>query len=117
MVKVHIKGYEEWAKSEEEWKNNVVDNTLTLVAQTAIRTQRDAKLITPVDTGKLRGSLEADINRNDTSISTEIGTDVEYADVVEFGAINQRAQPYLIPSFDRNVRKLESSINNILKGG
>lgn len=116
MIKTKWIGHEEWERAEEEWKNDVVDNVLSEVAKTAIKIERDAKLTVPVDTGNLRGSLETDIDRDNTSIETETGTDVEYAPIVEFGAINQRAQPYLIPSFDRNVKILENSIDSILRG-
>lgn len=116
MAKVFVKGFEEWSRSEDTWKNDVVEKILSTVEITAFRIERDAKLITPVDTGVLRKSLETDVKKTNTSITTETGTDVKYADVVEFGAVNQRAQPYLIPSFDRNVQRLNDSINDILRG-
>lgn len=114
--KVQIIGYEDWSKSEQDWAEQVTEMTINEIEMTALRIERDAKKIVPVDTGELRGSISTKINKSNESISTDTGTDVEYAEVVEFGGINQRSQPYLIPSFDKNTDDLIKTITNILKG-
>lgn len=110
------KGHKEWEKSETVWQKKVLEMTLAEVERTALRIERDAKLLVPVDTGELRRSLETGINKSTYSINAEIGTDVEYSEAVEFGTYKQRAQPYLIPSFDRNTKTLENTLSNILRG-
>lgn len=109
-------GYKEWVNSETKWQIKVLEMTLAEVERTALRIERDSKLLVPVDTGKLRASLETSINKSSSSINAEIGTDVEYSEAVEFGTYKQKAQPYLIPSFDRNAKMLESTLSNILRG-
>lgn len=109
-------GYNDWIKSEKEWQEKVLEMTFAEVERMALRIERDAKLLVPVDTGVLRHSIGTEINNNPFSISTEVGTDIEYSEAVEFGTYKQSPQPYLIPSFDRNVGTLEKTISNILRG-
>lgn len=109
-------GYSDWQQSERMWQERVVNLTLMEVEQAALRIERDAKLLVPVDTGKLRGSLSTTISKTMTTIDAEIGTDVEYGPAVEFGTSRQGSQPYLIPSFDRNTQLLFSAIEKVMRG-
>lgn len=65
----------------------------------------EAKIMVPVDTGKLRGSLNNKMKGNDT---VQIGTDVEYSTDVEFGTSKQRAQPYLLPAYEMNKEEIKN---------
>lgn len=116
MATVKWEGLDEWQKSEEGWSKKVTQNIVAEIEKTAFRIERDAKLTVPVDSGDLRKSINTDVKTKSTGVTAEIGTDIEYSEFVEFGTINQRAQPYLIPSFDKNVANLENAINNILRG-
>lgn len=55
-----------------------------------------AKLICPVDTGRLRNSITHVVKTNEKTVY--IGTNVEYAAAVECGTSHQRPQPYLKPA-------------------
>lgn len=113
-----VKGISEWMRDHEEWIERVWAGVGNAVEETAYKIERDAKLTVPVDTGDLRKSIETEIDWNSSDrgekVSAEIGTDLEYSDDVEFGTSRQMAQPYLIPSFDKNVADLERNINKIL---
>ena len=68
------------------------------VAGTALDVERDAKRNAPVDTGRLRSSIQL----RDESISgltVFVGTDVDYAEAMEFGP---NGQPYLNPAAESN---------------
>ena len=56
----------------------------------------------PVDTGRLRAS----INIKRRKLRKTIGTNVEYASVVEFGEEHKSPQPYLRPAFQNNYKKV-----------
>lgn len=71
----------------------------------ALRVERSAKEIVPVDTGNLRNSITTSIKGN----TGYVGTNVEYAPKVEFG-IGQRAQPYLTPAFLENKDRIMQDI-------
>jgi HK97 gp10 family phage protein len=64
----------------------------------AMRVQNNARVLAPVDTGRLRSSIMATKGRDSTGPYVEIGTNVEYAAFVEFGTRFQVAQPYLRPA-------------------
>ena len=113
---VKFEGMKEWSQSEKAWARDVIQKTNNEIEKIALSIERDAKMTVPVDTGELRGSISTTIRKTNSKASAEVGTDVEYAEVVEFGGRNQRAQPYLIPSFERNVSKLERSISDVLRG-
>lgn len=113
---VKFEGMKEWAQSEKEWARDVIQKTNNEVEKIALNIERDAKMVVPVDTGELRGSISTTIRKTNSKASAEVGTDVEYAEIVEYGGRYQRAQPYLIPSFDKNVSKLERSISDVLRG-
>lgn len=55
-----------------------------------------AKLLCPVDTGRLRNSISHDVRADDNTVY--IGTNVEYAPYVEMGTSRTKAQPFLQPA-------------------
>jgi HK97 gp10 family phage protein len=62
-----------------------------------------AKLLAPVDTGNLRGSID---HRKAGRLIQRIGTNVEYAAYVELGTRRMRARPYLLPALIENKREI-----------
>lgn len=75
------------------------------------RVLTQAKLLAPVDTGRLRQSLEKTKIQNGYRVKTEL----EYAPFVEFGTKFQRAQPFLRPSYIRNERIIEELIKKAIE--
>ncbi len=70
-----------------------------------------SKDIVPYDTGTLHNSIQIQdfAEQDGNSIIGRWGSRaVNYAIFVEFGTINQSAQPYLRPSADRFYRQLEN---------
>lgn len=62
------------------------------------------KLLTPVDTGNLRSSIEQSFP---DKLTVDIGTNVEYAPYVELGTSRQSAQPFIKPSLFSNADKIK----------
>lgn len=69
-------------------KNEQIKNEIRL---TALLIESDAKQLCPVDTGRLRSSIAADISSD--GLSATIGTDVEYAAAIEFGTVAHTIRP------------------------
>lgn len=65
----------------------------------AIRVQNEARKLAPVDTGRLRSSIQHTMGRDSRGPYAEVGTNVHYARHVEFGTVHSPAQPYLRPAF------------------
>lgn len=62
--------------------------------------QSTAKEYAPVDTGRLRDSIQTTIEETGSTIVGTVGTDVEYAVFQEFGTIHQPGTPFMRPAFD-----------------
>ncbi|MDP9820386.1 HK97-gp10 family putative phage morphogenesis protein [Nocardioides massiliensis] len=67
--------------------------------------EADAKVLAPVDTGALRGSISSTTTGDGRYGHTEaeIGPTVDYGIYVEWGTSVQPGQPYLGPAFDRRA--------------
>ncbi len=69
----------------------------------ALKTQGLAQQLAPVDTGRLRASIEF---RKVGNLIFEVFTVVNYATFVEHGTIYASSQPFLRPSFERNYQQV-----------
>ncbi len=87
----------------------VFDKALTT---SALLVQGDAVRLAPVDTGKLRSSINYVVEDN----MAIIGTNVEYAKKMEYGGSKQAPNGYLRPAFYKNESKIESIFEKTLKG-
>lgn len=82
-----------------------------LVKDTLYNIERDAKKKCPVDTGRLRGSITTNII---STYSGEVGTNVEYAEYVEYGTRYQNAKPYFEPAVEKNEEKFDEELDKIV---
>lgn len=78
------------------------------IEKTCLKIEADAVDLCPVDTGNLRGSITTEIGE----LEGAVGTNVEYAEFVEFGTSKMPAQPFLYPAFAKNKNDV---IENIKK--
>lgn len=73
-----------------------------------------AKMLAPVDTGRLRNSITHAPEGKDTEI---IGSAVEYAPYQEFGTRRTKAQPFLKPAVLNHIDEYRAIAENELKKG
>ena len=85
--------------------DSIVERELT---DTASNIEKEAKAITPVDTGRLKRSIAADVQ----GLEANIGTDVEYAHFVHDGTYKMPARPFLYEAADGELESLEERIAN-----
>lgn len=70
----------------------------------AIDVQNRARELCPVDTGRLRSSISHSEPAHDSDgVYVLVGTNVDYAEFVEFGTSRQHPQPYLRPAIAEAV--------------
>lgn len=74
------------------------------LARRAIRVNRRAKQLAPVDTGRLRSSVTHEMGQDGRGLVARIGTNVDYAPHIEFGTSRMRAQPFLRPALAAGAR-------------
>lgn len=60
--------------------------------------QNEARKLCPVDTGRLRSSIQHQPGRDARGPYVDVGTNVEYAPFVEYGTSRTWAQPYMRPA-------------------
>lgn len=88
------------------------------LTNSALIVERDAKLNAPVDTGRLRSSItHKENNYGNSNLSVEIGTNVQYAQAVEYGTSKQSAQPFLFPAYNGNKQKILKEFAKAFKKG
>lgn len=73
--------------------------------------EKGAKNNTPVDTGRLRNSIEAETN----GMEANIGTDVYYAGYVHDGTYRMAARPFLFSAADAEIGNLVSNIADAIE--
>ena len=80
---------------------------------TALEIDKNAKAYVPVDTGRLRSSINNQKLTQD-GLNHAISTDVEYSVFVEKGTSKQRAQPYLRPAYLLGVNRFYARMRNLI---
>jgi len=68
------------------------------LARRAIKVERAAKRLAPVDTGRLRSSVTHELGSDEQGLVARIGTNVDYAPHLEYGTRRMRARPFLRPA-------------------
>lgn len=86
-----------------------------VIKASAIRIEKRARQLVPVDTGKLRRSIE--IEYENGGLIARVTSDVEYAPYVEFGTRKMHAQPFMTPAAEeerpRYLRELRSEVGKL----
>lgn len=70
--------------------------------QLGLKIEAEAKKRCPVDTGRLRASINTQLQGD---YKVRVGSNVEYAPYVEYGTENQRAQSFLRPAIDKVLNR------------
>jgi HK97 gp10 family phage protein len=90
---------------------NVTPKVRSAGEQSAILVMDTAKAIVPVDTGRLRDSIDYQVVEDAQQITWIIAPHTEYADFVEFGTSRQAPEPYMRPAWDQNEAKVFELFN------
>lgn len=90
------------------------------VQKAALKVEGDAKLMAPVDTGALRGSITTGGRSTPDGAEATIGSSLEYAPYVELGTSRMSAQPFLQPGLQKNkkiaTQIVVSEVRKAIKG-
>lgn len=86
---------------------NEIENAVQQeLIDTAHLIEKDAKRSCPVDTGRLRNSIDTEIS----DLEVEVGTDCEYAGYVHDGTYRMPARPFLDSAAETNLEGIEDRI-------
>lgn len=101
----------QFLKDLDELENIVITEAKKELTKASHFSRNEAVKNAPVDTGRLKGSIQVDKVSVDKH---NVGTNVEYAMAVEFGTSKQGAQPFLRPAVIKGVAKLKEGIDTII---
>lgn len=89
-----------------------LNNTALSVESTAKQNIKNNKT---VDTGRLLGSVNTKLAKVSTDATAEVGTNVEYANYIEYGTSKMGAKPFLNPAFDVETDGLDNRIRQAVR--
>ena len=89
-----------------------LNNTALSVESTAKQNIKNNKT---VDTGRLLGSINTKLAKVSTNATAEVGTNVEYANYIEYGTYKMGAKPFLNPAFEEETEGLENRIRQAIR--
>lgn len=115
-VKIEITGVKELQAKFERMSFNLVTAVSRAMDEGEKIVETSAKSKVRVKTGNLKNSIE-EKNRSltSTTISIDIGTDVDYAAHQEYGTRKLSAQPFLRPALDENSNAIQAKIEAAIK--
>lgn len=96
-------------KSPDEHYQEAHQKLLKAMEESVMMVEADAKLLSPVDTGRLRTSITHDVKDEGDKIVGECGTNCEY------GFYASLHTPYLEPALDQNLEEIRRKIGDALK--
>ena len=73
---------------------------------------RDAKIFSPVDTGRLRASITPEVIADEKMIQGVIGSNVEYAPFQEFGTKYMQGKRFLQSALETNTENIMNEIGD-----
>lgn len=92
----------------EEAKRQMKEKAKRAIKESMLMIEADAKLLCPVDTGRLRSSITHQVIEDDDKIIGEVGSNVEYAYFAE------QKRPYLEPAVDQNIEQIKRKVGEVL---
>lgn len=123
-IKVEIKGTEQFARAMERGRRVLRSPVVIQAMQTAaLLVSYSAKTNVPVDTGRLRASIQTALEDSGGVVRGIVGTNVVYGPYVEQpGPVRASGRrPWLEPALRENQRRIEAflamAIMEALRGG
>lgn len=75
------------------------------------------KQLAPVDTGFMRDNITQTDEATPNSLRSAIESGADYSVFVEYGTINQDAQPFFTPAFESARRQVNNELKRVLQFG
>jgi len=73
-----------------------------------------AKELSPVDTGFMRDNIAQPDHASANNLRATVESAADYSAFVEYGTVNQDAQPFFTPAFESARRQLNNALLRVL---
>lgn len=73
------------------------------------------KQLAPVDTGFMRDNIKQSEQANADNLKSVVESEADYSVFVEYGTVNQDAQPFFTPAFESARRQVNNGLLRALK--
>lgn len=137
-MSIKVQGINQAIKALSKYENHVVRDTVNAMNTAMLMTQTGAKLLAPVDTGRLRSSIVTTKARPSNLVASTV-VNVNYAPFVEFGTrsnvevpqgleeyalqfkgnssggVGMVARPFLFPAWEKERPKFEQAVKELLQ--
>lgn len=112
-------GFDEFEQSINDMISNIDEKISNKLGQIGDEVVADTQLTTPVLTGNLRRSwTRSDVEKTGTTYTVEVGTNVDYAEAVEFGhrvgSGFVRGQFMLTNAVERKKRNIDRDMEDLI---
>jgi len=91
---------------------NLPDSALNAIGSYLVG---QAKLRCPVDTGRLKGSIQATVSRSGKGASLSIGSNVNYAIFVHEGTRRKAARRFITDAVNENMAQITAMATALLR--
>lgn len=112
---VSINGFEDLKSKLQTVKRNVRRQAQDRIVEAAFDVQRGAKRDVPVDTGRLRSSIQVYVRAD--KMGATITAETNYAAAIEFGVmslnVTRQPRPYLMPNYLKQKQELLEEFKNM----
>jgi len=81
---------------------------IKFVTDGGLRAQSEMIARCPVASGNLRASIETEADGSGEVVYSDTGPTANYAEFVEYGTSNQKAQPYAEPGWQAALTRIDS---------
>lgn len=103
-LNVKIENEKEVMEELKKYPELINKNLITYIKLALIGIQRNAKMIAPVDTGRLRADIRTDLRIQSNEVKGVIFNNVRYALFVHEGTSRMRARPYFKQAIEGGAR-------------
>ena len=115
MIRISVEGLSAVEQALSSLGEDMIPNVTEGMEQGLARIVREAKKLCPVDTGELRGSIRAEVNKDASAVTGTVGSSKEYAVYVEMGTGDKGRESYRTGGWFVPLKKTEMIEDTIVK--
>jgi HK97 gp10 family phage protein len=103
-MRVELKGLEQLQRASEKLKGVAVFQLNSAAQSCAVLAQE----LAPVDTGFMRDHISQTEEASESSLRSATESEADYSEFVEYGTLDQEAQPFMTPAYESAKKQLLS---------